>query len=66
VRDPFRGRLEPDGQKSHWLKVTKKVREAAVADAGDIVPLEILSVEKEPEPVVGFYSKSFGAPKTTD
>jgi len=49
---PFRATLEPDGQKSHWLKVNKKMREAAGADAGDVVSLEIMSVEKEPEPQV--------------
>jgi hypothetical protein len=46
---PFRATLEPDGQKSHWLKVNKKVREAAGAEVGDVVPIEILSVGKEPE-----------------
>jgi len=38
---PFRATLEPDGQKSHWLKVNRKVREAVGADAGDVVTLEI-------------------------
>src|SRR5262245_5463251 len=38
---PFRATLEPDGQKSHWLKVSRKMREAAGADAGDVVALEI-------------------------
>jgi hypothetical protein len=49
---PFRATLEPDGQKSHWLKVNKKMREAAGADIGDIVPLEILTVGTESEPRV--------------
>jgi hypothetical protein len=49
---PFRAALEPDGQKSHWLKVDKKMREAARAEEGDVVPLEIMSVGKEPEPRV--------------
>ncbi len=49
---PFRATLEPDGRKSHWLKVNKKMREAAGAEAGDVVSLEIMSVEKEPEPQV--------------
>src|SRR5947199_5511493 len=49
---PFRATLEPDGQKSHWLRVDRKMREAAVADAGDIVTLEIAPVEEEPEPKV--------------
>ena len=38
---PFQAELEPDGQKSHWLKVNRKLREAAGADAGDVVTLEI-------------------------
>ena len=47
---PFRATLEPDGEKSHWLKVHQEVREAAGAEVGDVVPLEIASVGKEPEP----------------
>jgi len=46
---PFRATLEPDGQKSHWLKVNKKMREAAGAEPGDMVSLEIMPVEKESE-----------------
>ncbi len=49
---PFQAVLEPDGQKSHWLKVERKLREAAGADAGDVVKLEIAPAEKEPEPIV--------------
>jgi hypothetical protein len=49
---PFVATLEPDGQGSHWLKVEKKLREAAGAAAGDNVALEIAPVEKEPEPRV--------------
>jgi hypothetical protein len=48
----FRATLEPDGQKSHWLKVNKKMREAAGAEAGDVVSLEIMPVEKQPEPKI--------------
>lgn len=48
----FRATLEPDGQKSHWLKVTKKVREAAAADVGDVVTLEIMSAGEKAEPRV--------------
>lgn len=46
---PFRATLEPDGQRSHWLKVTRKMREAARAQPGDDVALEITPVGKEPE-----------------
>jgi hypothetical protein len=48
----FQTTLEPDGQKSHWLKVDRKLREAADADAGDIVTLEIAPAAKDTEPEV--------------
>ena len=51
-RHPFRATLEPDGQKSHWLKVNKKMCEASGAKVGDVVSLEIVSVGKEREPRV--------------
>ena len=49
---PFQAVLEPDGQKSHWLRVDHKVREAAGAEAGDVVTLEIAPAAKEFEPEV--------------
>ena len=49
---PFQAVVEPDGQKSHWLKVDRNLREAAGAHAGDIVTLEIAPASKEPEPTV--------------
>ena len=49
---PFRATLEPDGQGAHWLKVDRKMREAAGAEAGDVVTLEIAPVAEEPEPRV--------------
>ena len=48
----FAAMLEPDGEKSHWLKVERKTREAAGANAGDIVTLEIAPAAEEPEPQV--------------
>lgn len=48
----FTATLEPDGQKSHWLKVERKLLEAAGVAAGDTVALEIAPVDKEPEPKV--------------
>jgi len=48
----FRARLEPDGAGSHWLKVEKKLREAAGVEAGETVELEVAPVAKEPEPKV--------------
>jgi len=49
---PFQTTLEPDGQKSHWLKVDRKLSEAAGADAGDVIMLEIAPAAEEPEPKV--------------
>jgi len=49
---PFQATLEPDGEGSHWLKVDRALREAAGAEAGDTVALEIAPVDKEPEPKV--------------
>jgi hypothetical protein len=51
---PFAATLEPDGQGGHWLKVDRKVREAAGAEMGDVVTLEIvpLKPDQEPEPKV--------------
>ena len=48
----FQAMLEPDGQKSHWLKVDRKLSEAAGAEAGDIATLEITPAAKETEPEV--------------
>ncbi len=48
----FQAMLEPDGQKSHWLKVDRKISEAAGADVGDVVTLEIAPAAEEPEPAV--------------
>ncbi len=44
--------LEPDGQGSHWLKVDRQLREAAGAEAGDVVTLEIAPAAEEPEATV--------------
>ncbi len=46
----FQATLEPDGQLSHWLKVSKALREAAGANIGDMVSVEISPVDVEPEP----------------
>jgi hypothetical protein len=48
----FQAPLEPDGQKSHWLKVDRKLCETAGAEAGDVVTLEIAPTAEEPEPTV--------------
>src|SRR5205814_9548144 len=49
---PFRATLEPDGQRSHWLRVNRKMREAAGADAGEVVTREIAPAGAKPEPTV--------------
>ena len=49
---PFQATLEPDGQKSHWLKVDRKLSEATGAYAGDVIMLEIAPAAEEPEPKV--------------
>src|SRR5436190_2848431 len=49
---PFQATLEPDGQKSHWLKVDRKLSKSAGAEAGDTVMLEIVPAGKETEPEV--------------
>jgi len=36
---PFRATLDPDGQGGHWLKVDRKMREAAALDAAGRAPL---------------------------
>jgi len=52
----FRATLEPDGQGGHWLKVDRKMRQAAGAPGtpglkpGDVVTLEIAPAPEEPEP----------------
>ena len=49
---PFQATLEPDGQKSHWLKVDRKLSKSAGAAAGDMVTLEIAPAGKDTEPEV--------------
>lgn len=47
---PFQATLDPDGQLSHWLKVSKELREAAHANIGEIVTVQISPTDPEPEP----------------
>lgn len=51
---PFQETLEPDGQLSHWLRVSSELCKAADAQVGEIVTLEIVPVEQEPEPEIPF------------
>jgi hypothetical protein len=48
----FQATLEPDGQKSHWLRVDRKLSKTAGADAGDVVTLEVVPAAEELEPTV--------------
>lgn len=47
---PFRATLQPDGQGGHWLKVDRKLREAAGAVVGDVVTVEVTPVALDQEP----------------
>jgi hypothetical protein len=49
---PFQATLEPDGKGSHWLKVPKALREAAGAEPGDDVAMEIAPLDTQLEPRV--------------
>lgn len=49
---PFEAVLEPDGQKSHWLKIDRKLSETAKVGAGEVVTLEIAPTAGEPEPTM--------------
>lgn len=46
----FQATLEPDGQLSHWLKVSKTLQAAAAALPGDMVAVHISPADPEPEP----------------
>jgi hypothetical protein len=46
---PFRAALEPDGKESHSLRVNKALQDAAGANSGDTVTVEITRVGEEPE-----------------
>ncbi len=48
----FKTLLEPDGQKSHWLKIEQKLLKDSGANFGNVARFEIMAVEQEPEPKV--------------
>lgn len=48
----FRALLEPDGQKSHWLRIGADLLRDSGADYGEVASFEMAAVEKEPEPTV--------------
>ena len=49
---PFRATLEPDGQRSHWLRVEQSLSAIAGVVAGDSITLEFAPAGEEPEPQV--------------
>ena len=51
IGSAFQATLEPDGQLSHWLRVDKDLREAAGAETGETVTVQIAPVSPEPEPI---------------
>ena len=48
----FKALLEPDGQKSHWLKLDKKLLKYSGASLGELAQFEIMAAEQEPDPKV--------------
>lgn len=46
----FQAPLEPDGMRSHWLKVDRALREGANVKVGDVLKFEIKPVSDWPEP----------------
>lgn len=46
----FTALLEPDGQKSHWLRLGHELLAASGATFGDLARFEIVAVAQEPEP----------------
>lgn len=46
----FEALLEPDGQKSHWLRLDEDLLELAGAAVGCEAKFEIAALEQEPEP----------------
>lgn len=50
--EPFTVLLEPDGRKSHWLRIDHEILRASGAVSGEFADFEIISAGKEPEPEV--------------
>lgn len=48
----FQALLEPDGQKSHWLKIDEPMMRAAGTNLGETAQFEVAPVKEEPEPDV--------------
>lgn len=48
----FMATLEPDGQKSHWLRIELDLLQASGVNFGEVAQFDIRAVEEEPEPEV--------------
>ncbi len=48
----FQALLEPDGQKSHWLKVDIKLLKKSGVDFGEVAHFDIVALAQEPEPEI--------------
>ena len=48
----FQALLEPDGRKSHWLRVDEALLRESGTRVGDVAQFEIMAVEKEPDPEI--------------
>lgn len=46
----FQAFLEPDGQLSHWLKISRALLEASAVEAGSLITIEIAPLAEELEP----------------
>ena len=64
----FQTVLEPDGQRGHWLKVDKKLRQALALSEGETVTLEVEPTKDWPEPDVprDFQTALAGAPDISE
>jgi hypothetical protein len=50
--DGFQTVLEPDGSFGHWMRIDRKLQQAAALSAGDTATLEIEPLKDWPEPSV--------------
>lgn len=46
----FQALLEPDGKKSHWLKIDEQLLKQVGASIGDVVAFDLSAADQEPEP----------------
>lgn len=48
----FKALLEPDGQKSHWLRLGEGLLKESGAEVGSDARFEVMALDQEPEPEV--------------